>query len=81
MLSEPRRSRAVRTERTNISKILAGGMPLLVRKPKIYVYNTSLRHLEHSMERIGSDTRAHHSLTTNFVWDVPNVSHVCQMEM
>ena len=56
----------VRTERTNISKILAGGMPLLVRKPKIYVYNTSLRHLEHSMERIGSDTRAYHSLTSHF---------------
>ena len=25
------------------------------------------------MERIGSDTRAYHSLTTSFVWDVPNV--------
>ena len=64
----------VRTERTNISKILAGGMPLLVRKPKIYLYNTSLRHLEHSMERIGSDTRAYHSLASSFVWDVPNVT-------
>ena len=30
-------------------------------------------HLEHSIERIGSDTRAYHSLTTNFVWDVPDV--------
>ena len=25
------------------------------------------------MERIGSDTRAYHSLTTSFVWDVPYV--------
>ena len=26
------------------------------------------------MERKGSDTRAYHSLTTSFVWDVPNVT-------
>ena len=25
------------------------------------------------MERIGSDTRAYHSLAGSFVWDVPNV--------
>ena len=37
------------------------------------IYNTSLRHLEHSMERTGSDTRAYHSLASSFVWDVPNV--------
>ena len=35
--------------------------------------NTSLRHLEHSMERIGSDTRAHHTLASRFVWDQPDV--------
>ena len=31
-------------------------------------------HLEHSMERIGSDTRAYHSLASRGVWDQPNMS-------
>ena len=66
---------AARAERANISKILAGSMPLLIGRPGVYVYITPLRHLEHSMEHIDSDTRAYHTLTSRFVGDhEPNVS-------
>ena len=32
------------------------------------------------MERIGSDTRAYHTLTSRFVWDQPEVYEVGELE-
>ena len=50
-------------------------MPVLVRKPEVYVYTIALEHLEQPGEQLDAGKRAYHSLTTSFVWDQPNVTH------
>ena len=55
------------------SIIFACSMPVLVRKPEVYVYTIALEHLEQPGEQLDAGKRAYHSLTTSFVWDQPNV--------